>query len=144
MSVALTIFVVSPLISGRLINRFGPKRLAIGSTAVASFCLIMIFIVSNVWVAFVFDMLHVWFGAFSVPAFLALVLEQVPSYRGTMMSLNSLFNNIGKTIAPAIGGALLVVTSGYYPSVGLVFGGMSLIGVVLLFFFVKETKKTTV
>jgi len=141
MSVALAIFVVSPLISGRLINRFGPKRLSIVSTIVASFCLIMIFVVSNVWLAFVFDMLHIWFGAFSVPAFLALVLEQVPYYRGTMMSLNSLFNNIGKTVAPAIGGALLVLTSGYYASVGLVFGGMTLIGVAILFCFVRETKK---
>jgi predicted MFS family arabinose efflux permease len=144
MSVALVIFVVSPLISGRLINRFGPKRLSIVSTTVASFCLLMIFFVSNMWVAFAFDMLHVWFGAFSIPAFLVLVLEQNPNSRGTMMALNSLFNNIGKTIAPAIGGALLVVTSGYYGSVGIVFGGLSLIGAVLLFFFVKETKKTAV
>lgn len=140
-SVALLISIASSLISGRLINRFGPKRLAVLSTAGASCFLIMIFFVSNVWLAFCFDMLHIAFGFFSIPAFLALVIEQVPGSRGTLMSLNSLFNNIGKTIAPAIGGVLLVVTSGYYASVGLVFGGMTLIGVAILFFFVKETKK---
>lgn len=51
-------------------------------------------------------------AAVALPAFAILVLEQIPKYRGTVFSLNSLFNNVGKVLAPSIGGALLVFSSG--------------------------------
>ena len=87
-------------------------------------------------------MLHVWFGASAIPAFICLVLEQAPQHRGTMMSLNSLFNNMGNAIAPAIGGALLVLTSRFYGAIGVVFGSMSLAGAAVLIFLVGDTTKT--
>jgi predicted MFS family arabinose efflux permease len=140
---AVIIFIVSPLISGRIVNRVGAKRLAVISTSIAASCLMIFFLVPNLWIALTFDMLHVWFGTFSIPAFVCLVLEQTPKSRGTMMSLNSLFNSIGNAIAPAIGGALLLLTSGFYGSIGIIYGGMTFFGVAILIFLVADpTKKT--
>jgi MFS family permease len=112
--VASVMYVVGTLVSGRFVNRFGAKRLAVLSTLLAAFFTIGFFFIPNLWVAFTFDMLHVWFAAFATPPFVYLVLEQIPKSCGTMMALNSLFNNIGNAVAPALGGALLAFTSGIY------------------------------
>jgi predicted MFS family arabinose efflux permease len=99
------------------------------------------FFIPNLWIAIVFDMLHVWFAATAGVAFVCLVLEQVPQSRGTLMSLNSVFNRIGETIAPAVGGALLVLTGGVYGAIGLALGSLTLAGIAILFFFAKDPTK---
>lgn len=140
--VAVIIFIVAPLISGRIVKRFGAKRTAVVSTFLAAFFTMTFFFVSNLWLVFVFDMLHVWSAATSTPAFVYLVLEQVPKSRGAMMSLNTLFNNLGNVLAPALGGALLAFSSGIYGVVGLGLGSIAAVGAVILLFLVKDTTKT--
>jgi MFS family permease len=54
--VAVIIYIVAPLVSGRLINRFGAKRLAVANTLLAAFFTMTFFFVPNVWLAFAFDM----------------------------------------------------------------------------------------
>ena len=44
------------------------------------------------------------------------------------MSLNQVFDNIGNVIAPAVGGALLVLTAGVYGAIGLALGIMTIAG----------------
>ena len=84
-------------------------------------------------------MLMVFFGTITIPAFVYLKLEQVPNNRGAMMSLTSLFSNIGGAIAPAVGGATLVMTLGRYEALGIVFGVMGFIGVTVLVYLVRDT-----
>jgi predicted MFS family arabinose efflux permease len=142
--VAAVIYIVAPLISGRLVNRFGAKHIAAVSTFSAAFFTITFFFILNLGVAFAFDMLHVWFAATSTPAFVYLVLEQVPKSRSTMMSLNSLFNNVGNAMAPAVGGALLVFTSGIYGVVGLALGSITLARSAILLFLAKDPRRAPV
>lgn len=141
--VAIVIYVVAPLVSGRLLNKFGAKRVAVVSTILAAFFTMTFFFIPNLWIAFAFDMLHVWFAAAATPAFAYLVLEQVPKSRGTMMSLNSLFNTAGNVIAPAAGGALLV-TIGIYGVIGLVLGSMTVAGAAILLFLAKDPTRALV
>jgi predicted MFS family arabinose efflux permease len=70
--------------------------------------------------------------------------EQVPKSRSTMMSLNSLFNDIGNVIAPAVGGALLVFTSGIYGVVGLALGSITVAGSAVLLFLAKDPTRAPV
>jgi predicted MFS family arabinose efflux permease len=142
MEIAIVIFIVAPLVAGRLVNKFGAKTLTLISTVLAAFFVMVFFFIPNLWVAIVFDMLHVWFGATAGVAFVCLVLEQVPKSRGTVMSLNRVFNSIGETIAPAVGGALLLLTGGMYGAIGLALGSMTIAGVAILFFFVKDPTRT--
>ena len=135
------IFVISPIISGRLVDRIGAKRLALTMISLSAICLSAFFFIPNLYGAIFLDMLHIVFGAASIPAIIYLVLEQTPNHRGTMMSLQSIFNNAGDAIGPAIGGALLVLTSGFYPSIGLAFGLITFAGAAVLLFFVKDTTK---
>lgn len=141
---AVIIFIVAPMFSVRLVNKFGSKRIAVLSTLSSAFFTIAFFFTPSMWAAIAFDMLHVWFAATATPAFVCLVLEQVPNSRGTMMSLNTLFNNIGNVLATAMGGALLAFTSGIYGAVGFVLGSITIAGSAILLFLVKDTAKTLV
>lgn len=138
MEAATIIAIVASLVAGRLVNRFGAKRIVILSTLLNAFFVMTFFFIPNLWVSLTFDLLHVWFTAIAGTAFACLILDQVPKSRGTMMSLNSIFNNIGNAIAPAVGGALLVWTDGVYGAIGLALGSLTIAGVAVLFFFAKD------
>jgi MFS family permease len=137
--VALVLFILAPLASSRLIPRYGAKRIAISSIVLTAVFTIIFFFVPYLWLAVVFDMAHVWFAAMSIPACAILVLQQLPHYRATIFSLNSLFNNIGKVLAPLIGGILLIITSGAYFTVGLVLGSVTIVGCVVLFLGARDS-----
>jgi MFS family permease len=137
--VAVVLFILAPLVSGRLIPHYGAKRIAVISMFLAAVFTALFFFVPNFWIAIALDMAHVWFAAMSIPAFALLVLQQLPNYRATVFSLNSLFNNIGKVLAPLIGGSLLVISAGTYSTVGLVLGSATVVGCIILFLAVKDT-----
>jgi predicted MFS family arabinose efflux permease len=139
--ISLAIFVLAPLAAGPLVNKYGAKRIAVTSTLLAAFFTMMFFFIPNVWLAVAFDMTHVWFTVIAFVSFACLVLDQVPKYRGTLMSLNSLFNSIGNAIAPAVGGALLVATDGIYGSVGLALGIMAISGSIIMIFLTKDVNR---
>jgi predicted MFS family arabinose efflux permease len=88
--------------------------------------------------ALVFNFMASWFASFGVTAGSCLALAQVPESRGTMMSLNSTIDSLGTTIGPAVGGALLVLTLGFYEAVGLAFGGMFVISAMIRYFWVQD------
>jgi predicted MFS family arabinose efflux permease len=140
--IAAVIMLTAPLVSSRIVNRIGAKRLSVSSISIAAICLLLVFFVPNLYVAVILDMAHLFFGAISIPAFVYLALEQVPNHRSTMMALSSLFNNLGNVLAPLIGGSMLALTSGFYGSIGIVFAGMTIIGAAILLLFVRDTTKT--
>jgi len=135
---AMLLFIFAPLVSGRLVTRFGAKMIALVSTFLAACFTGILFLIPNFWFAFIFDMAHVWFAAMAIPAFAILILELLPQYRATLFSLNSLFNNLGKVMAPLIGGLLLVASSGFYGAVGIALAGTTLVGCLILLFAVKR------
>lgn len=137
---SIILFVLAPLVSGRLVNRLGAKPVAVSTTFLAACFTGLFFFVPNIWLAFILDMMHVWFAAMAIPAFAILILEQLPKYRATMFSLNSFFNNIGRVLAPLIGGALLIFLPGTYGVVGLTLGGTTIVGCLILFLSVKESR----
>jgi DHA1 family inner membrane transport protein len=139
--VSVVLFILAPLVSGRLIPRFGAKKMALATTFLAACFTCVFFFVPIMWLALTLDMMHVWFAAMALPPFAVLVLEQLPKYRATLFSLNSFFNNIGRVLAPLIGGILLVVSSGVYGVVGLALGGTTIMGCITLFFLVKESRQ---
>jgi DHA1 family inner membrane transport protein len=137
--VALILFIIAPLLSGRLITRYGAKLIALITTFLAAIFTGTFFVVPNFWASFTLDMMHVWFAAMAAPAFALVVLQQLPKYRATVFSLNGFFNNIGKVLAPLIGGILLAVSAGGYSQVGFALGGTTIAGCIILLFAVKET-----
>jgi MFS family permease len=139
--VALILYIVGFLVAGRFVNRFGAKRLLVLSASLAALFVMVFLFMPNLWIALSLDMSHVWFAAIASVSFKALILDQVPKSRGTIMSLDQVFQNIGNVIAPALGGALLVLTGGVYGAIGLGLGTMTIAGTVILFFFAKDPNR---
>ena len=138
---SIVLFLVAPLVSGWFVSRYGAKRVALLTTLLSACFTAVFFFVPNLWLAISLDMMHVWFAAMALPAFAILVLEQIPKYRGTLFSVNSLFNNVGKVLAPSIGGALLIFSSGIYGAVGVALGGMTIMGCTIILLLVKNSEK---
>jgi MFS family permease len=139
--IALILFFIAPLVSGLFIDKFGAKKVALVTTFLAAVCTLTFFFIPILWLTVTIDMTHVWFAGMAQPAFAMLVLKQTPKFMGTMFSINSLFNYVGKVIAPALSGVLLIVSSGMYGTIGLVLGGMTVIGCLIILLLVKETKQ---
>ena len=135
---AAAMLMLSPLVAAPLVKKFGAKRIAVSSALLTAFFTMTFFFIPNFWGCLVLDMLHVWFTGIAGTAFVCLIIDQVPKSRGTMLSLSSFFDKIGYIIAPAVGGALLVLTDGLYGAIGLALGMMTIAGALILFLFAKD------
>ncbi len=69
-----------------------------------------------------------------------LTLEQVPEFRGAMMSISSAASSLGSTLGAGIGGMTLLAWD--YGGLGLTLGSFGIVAaVVYLFFVIDPTKK---
>jgi MFS family permease len=134
--------------SGLLVNSVGRKRLLVGAAIPAVIFSVLgyplsIFI-SNVWVVLAFQFLASFIGGFTTTAGSTLYLEQVPKFRGTMMSLTSSFRGIGGAIGVILGGTLLNVINnpviGYSVAV-VTLGAIGLVGTTNIILFAKDPVK---
>jgi predicted MFS family arabinose efflux permease len=139
---SLAILIVGSLVAGRLANRFGARTTTVAGTLLCGVFTITFFFIPNLWGALVSNFLMSWFGSIGLTAYACLAVAQVPQSRGTMMALNSAIESVGSTIGPAVGGALLVLTTGFYGAVGLAFGGMFVVSAMIRFFWAKEPTRT--
>ena len=76
------------------------------------------------------------FSAVVFTAANSLTLEQVPSFRGTVMSLSQASFSLGGVLGSGLGG-LVVLLSGY-GAMGLSHGAMMLAAMLILYFLAKE------
>jgi MFS family permease len=134
---AVSIYAASSVVTGRLISRFGSKTLAVGGVLLDGSLIMGIFLAPNLWSSLAFDFLHCWFSGMAISSFACLVLDQIPDFRGTMMSLTRLFTTAGNVTSTVVGGLVLVFFLSY-PVMGLVLGAMSVAASAILFFLVKQ------
>jgi predicted MFS family arabinose efflux permease len=134
-AVSMSIFVIyilGSLLAGRLTNKFGAKRMVVIGRLLSGIFTMLFFLAPNLWGALLFDFFQVWFTSIAAPSYKCLALAQVPKSRGTMMSLNHAMGGLSRTIVPAIGGTLLVLTLGFYGAVGLALGSMTIASSIIL------------
>ena len=138
----IIINVVGSFVAGRLTNRFGAKPMVVGGRMLSGVFTIMFFLIPNLWGALLFDFLQVWFASIAAPSYKCLALAQVPKSRGTMMSLNHAMGSLSRTIAPAVGGTLMVLTLGFYGAVGLALGGLTIASALILLLLTKDPTRS--
>jgi YNFM family putative membrane transporter len=139
--VSTFLFAVGSLVAGRLASRFGVKIFTVVGALGDGVFIVLLFLSPNLWLALAFNWSHVWSATTAGTALSCLALDQVPEARGTMMSMKSVFGNIGNTIGPAVGGTLLVLAS--YPTLGFVLGGMSMVASAIILFIAKDPTRRT-
>jgi predicted MFS family arabinose efflux permease len=141
MMIAAVIFIVASLLVGRLANRYGAKTLAVVGAIGNGILMAAFFFIPNLWAALTVHMVGLTFGVVGATAFQCLALDQAPKSRGTMMSVKSVFLNIGGAIGTAVGG-LMLIYSFSYQAVGIALGGFSIAAAAVWFFLTKQPTET--
>lgn len=126
------------LVCGRFVNRFGRKF----STVLSTF-LFGIFIASytnlpNLWLSLTAIFLGGLIGGISFTASYSLTLEQVPRFRGTVMSINSAAASVGSAIGAAMGGLALLLYD--YEFLGIAGGAMALVAAIFFLLAIDPAK----
>ena len=101
-------FVTSSVIGGRLVNRFGRKPLTVLCTLSTGILTVVFLNVPILWLSLFLCLMSAITSGINSAAYNSLVLEQVPAYRGTMMSLSQFSFNLGTGLSNALGGVLLL------------------------------------
>jgi predicted MFS family arabinose efflux permease len=131
--------VFTSTISGRIADRFSKKTLA--AFALIG-CAIVIGLMTNITIALWLSI--TLFTILAIPAGLRLIAtnslltELIPQARGTIMSINASFIQIGTMIGVAIGGFVIESTGGY-ALIGTIYGITLFLAALILLFFVVET-----
>jgi predicted MFS family arabinose efflux permease len=131
------IYVLSGLVTGRLVNRLKSKNLVIMGALFDGIFITALFLAPSLWTSLAFNFVHVWFAGMALASFPCLVLDQIPTSRGTMVSLSRAFSKAGDALTPALGGLLLLMFSSY-SLLGATLGTLSIIGAIVVLAFVHN------
>ncbi|MBC8225441.1 MFS transporter [Candidatus Bathyarchaeota archaeon] len=129
-------FISGTRICGRLVSRFGRKTTMLWPAALAALSIFAYLNIPNLWLSTGARFLGSTFSAIVFTAANALTLEQVPRFRGTVMSLSQATFSLGGVLGTGLGG-LIVLLSGYQ-AMGFSHGAMMLMAMLILFFLAKE------
>jgi DHA1 family chloramphenicol resistance protein-like MFS transporter len=133
---------------GFLVNSVGRKRLAIYTAVPATIFAVIGYplsiIIPNIWIVVCTRLLAGFIGGMPMVAGANLILEQVPKFRGTLMSLSSVMAGLGAASGVLVAGRILNIINDPvigYPVAMVTLGIGGLVGVVILVFFAKDPVK---
>jgi predicted MFS family arabinose efflux permease len=129
-------FIFGTRISGRLISSYGRKPMMLWPTALAALSIYAYLNIKNIWVSMAARFLGSTFSAIVFTTANALTLEQVPQFRGTVMSLSQASFSLGGVLGTGLGGLIVLIAG--YSGMGISHGTMMIIALLLLHFFAKE------
>jgi MFS family permease len=137
--------VAGVLIGGPLVNSVGRKRLAVTSAFTAVLISVLAYAIAvffpNIWLSIGMHTVSGFLGGFVFVAGNNLSLEQVPKYRGTMLSLGQGLSGIGRATGIFVGGIVLTMFSttatGYAVTIATL-AVIGLTGTLSLVLFAKD------
>jgi DHA1 family putative efflux transporter-like MFS transporter len=129
-------FIIGSLSSGRLVNRFGRKSLAAFSVLLAGIFSIFFTNVPIVTISMAIALVSTFFNGMRNAAANNLTLEQVPQFRGVMMSLYSVADNLGMAFGAGIGGYMIFLYD--YNVMGAFLGSLGIISAIIFHFFTED------
>jgi len=137
---AASCYTLGSLVSGSVVNRFGRKTSTVLTAFLAGIFAITYACVFNLWLSLALSLIDSWFFGMVASAANSLTLEQVPEFRGTMMSVDTAAINLGSALGTALGG--LALLSFDYEGLGIVLGVIGVgAAVVYQFLTIDPTRK---
>ncbi len=127
---------VGGAVSGLMVNRVGRKRLGTVTLVMAGLLTLSFMFLPTLEVSWVLGIVRFWFSTMAFTAGGALIIEQLPKFRSTMMSLNAAFMNLGMLLASVAAG--LILNFGSYQAVGITLGTLGILGAAVWIRLVKE------
>jgi len=132
-----TLFTIGAIAGGRVLNRFGRKKLAVITATISGIFTMCFANMPSFWLTQLFIWLSCWFVGMRVTAFTTLELEQVPEFRGTMMSVDSAFSSLGSAFGSILGGVALQFSG--YGLMSLTLGTLHVLASIVILRFVKDS-----
>jgi len=129
---AASSYAFGSLVSGRLVNKLGRKPSTVLTALLAGVFTISYAYVPNLWLSLALNFAASWFFGMVVSASNCLALEQIPKFRGTMMSIDTAAINLGYAVGTVIGG--LALLSFDYEGLGMALGVMGVAAAVVFYF----------
>jgi DHA1 family purine base/nucleoside efflux pump-like MFS transporter len=127
---------------GALINRYGRKTLAVIGGFVAGIGAILFTLVPHMALSVALWVISASFAALTLASLNSLVLEQVPAYRASMMSVSSTFGHIGGIMGVAVGGLVLNLYANNFQILMPIFGASSVACAAILLLLARDPCKT--
>jgi predicted MFS family arabinose efflux permease len=133
---AASCYTVGSLVSGRLVDKVGRKPFTAMTALLAGVFTVFFVYVPSFWASLLLNVAAaVSFGMVTAAA-ISLTLEQVPAYRGTMMSVDSAFVNLGYALGAAVGGMALLRFG--YGGLGAALGLFGIVAATVFYLFAKD------
>jgi DHA1 family inner membrane transport protein len=129
-------------IGGRLVNRYGRKPLTVAAAFVAGVLAILFTFIPNMWASVAFWVASASSVAIGMVALYSLVLEQVPEFRASMMSVNQTFLFIGSILGLTLGGLALNLYANNFQLLMIVFGAAGVVSALVVFLLARDPTKT--
>ncbi|MFQ6124097.1 MAG: MFS transporter [Candidatus Heimdallarchaeota archaeon] len=133
-------YLLGCLTSSLFVNRFGMKLITVLTIFFAGIFIIAFMTVSHLGLALSFIFLSCFFFGMRASAASSLTLEQVPRFRGSMMSMNSAAWFLGFALGAGLGGITLLWFD--YEFVGVVLGATGIMAAVVFYLLVNDPTST--
>jgi len=141
------IITLGAILGGSIVNRVGRKRLTVVTSFLAGSLLLLSYFTQELSIFLALRWAGSIFVGITIAASSNLMLEQVPQFRGTAMSLRSAFSGTGTAIGISAAGAVLNLfvnpTLGFQ-ALGLTVGALAFAGALVNLFFAREPLKLSV
>jgi predicted MFS family arabinose efflux permease len=101
-------YILGSLMSGRVVKRFGMKPLVVLTALLLGSATMIVTYPPIFWYSYAISIVASLCAGMMITGFTSLTLEQIPRFRGTMMSVSSAATSLGQLICASFGGFLLL------------------------------------
>jgi len=133
-------YLLGSVVGGRLVKRVGRKPLTVLAALFAGIFTVAFTLVPDLGVSMIAAFLASASTGMRVAASASLTLEQVPDFRGAMMSISSTAGNLGSSLGVGIGGVTLL--SFDYEGVGMLLGAMGVAAAMVFQFLAIDPTRS--
>jgi DHA1 family purine base/nucleoside efflux pump-like MFS transporter len=133
---AASFYTLGSVVTGRVVNRFGRKTSTVLTAFLSGIFVIIYACVPSLWLSLLLSLVDSWFFGMVTSAANSLTLEQVPEFRGTMMSIDTAAINLGSAFGTAFGG--LALLSFGYEGLGIVLGVIGVAATIIFYLLTTD------
>lgn len=133
-------FIFGSLLSGYLVDRFGRKSFTVLATFLLGILTLIYLNLNIFWMSISLLLLVCVFAGMRYAASDSLTLEQVPEFRGTMMSISSAAANLGSSLGAGLGGLSLLLSG--YGGLGVSLGALGISGAIVYYLLTIDPTRT--
>ena len=132
-------YTIGALISSRFVNKLGRKPVTTISVFMTGIFIFFFTIAPILWLSVALALIGCLFAGLRATSNVSLTIEQVPKFRGTMMSISAASANLGSALGSGLGGLALLLFN--YKGVGPSLGLLGLASAVIVHLFAVDTTR---